>query len=564
MSSPQEQPELSELSVRYLTGEAAEPELARLLAALREEEPAAGRAARLIAEDQTIAGWFRAEQTPEFVARAYAAVGIRQRDAVFVGKAMRRVRRAAAIPLRRRRPFPGFSWGVRLGLAAALLVIVGGVLFHSVPPLAGGVAALTAATGVVHVGREGQVQPAREGMALDRDTEIRTDPGAAATVRYAGEESRLDIAEASSLVLSGRLGKRVRLERGRLRADVAKQPDDARMTFETRHAQIVVTGTRLTVEVLAAATRVEVEEGRVRARNRLSGETVDLSAGHRALIGRETAVAVAPVTGHRPAEPARRAGLCALYTFEEGTGPRVRDVSGVGAPLDLWIADPAAVRRLPGGGLELRRPTIIASREPAAKIAAACRTSHELTVEVWIRPADTTQGVPVRDASGGILHTGPSRIVTLSRDFDNASFMLGQWAEQFHCRLRTTLTASNGCPALATRPGSVSAALTHVVYTREASGRARCYVNGADATRGATGVQYLDEAWPIREGPVTAAGDFAPWRPDSRLALGDEFSRSRHWLGEYYLVAVYSHAISAEEVGSLFRAGLRRARVARQ
>ena len=49
--------------------------------------------------------------------------------------------------------------------------------------------------------------------------------------------------------------------------------------------------------------------------------------------------------------PARvTAGLVVLYDFAAGGGNIVPDVSGVGASLDLTIADPGAVTWLPGGG----------------------------------------------------------------------------------------------------------------------------------------------------------------------------------------------------------------------
>ena len=51
-------------------------------------------------------------------------------------------------------------------------------------------------------------------------------------------------------------------------------------------------------------------------------------------------------------------GLLALYTFDEGSGSTVHDVSGVGTPLDLTIANTGAVSWLPSGGLTFNSATI--------------------------------------------------------------------------------------------------------------------------------------------------------------------------------------------------------------
>jgi len=132
------------------------------------------------------------------------------------------------------------------------------------------------------------------------------------------------------------------------------------------------------------------------------------------------------------------AGALVLYTFSDG-GNAVRDVAGVGQPLDLTIAQPGAVTWAPGGGLEVRKSTLIASAGPATKITDAVRASGAFTLEAWVRPANTTQA-------------GPARIVTLSRDPGARSFTLGQDKTGYLVRFRTTATSENGEPPVAS-PG---------------------------------------------------------------------------------------------------------------
>ncbi|MGQ9731309.1 MAG: LamG-like jellyroll fold domain-containing protein [Candidatus Zipacnadales bacterium] len=128
-------------------------------------------------------------------------------------------------------------------------------------------------------------------------------------------------------------------------------------------------------------------------------------------------------------------GPIVLYTFAEGEGDTVRDVSGEGEPLDLAIADPQSVTWLTGGGLAVRDSTLIASAEPATKVIQAIQRTGAITVEVWVKPATLTQG-------------GPARIVSLSLDPGQRNFTLGQAGGAYEMRFRTTTTSPNGEPSL--------------------------------------------------------------------------------------------------------------------
>jgi hypothetical protein len=76
----------------------------------------------------------------------------------------------------------------------------------------------------------------------------------------------------------------------------------------------------------------------------------------------------------------------------------------------------------------------------------------------------------------------------------------------------------------------VSTRVSHVVYTREASGRATIYVNGIPRARRIVG------------------GDLSNWSEGFRLALANEATGGRPWFGEFHLVAIYGRALSAREV----------------
>jgi hypothetical protein len=218
-------------------------------------------------------------------------------------------------------------------------------------------------------------------------------------------------------------------------------------------------------------------------------------------------------------------GLQALYTFDAGEGTVVPDVSQVGAPADLVIAEPAKVEWSPTG-LTLSSATMLVASEPAKKIAIACMATNEITIEAWVTP--TKLDAPA----------GGARIVTLSIDDENRDFMLGQRDAAYLVRLRTTETNANGSHPWALTPeGAVELHQQHVVYTRGAGGTARFYVNGAKG-----------EGQPI-------PGDLSTWSKIYDLALGDELTGGREWLGTYHLVAIYDRALTAAEVAQNYAAG---------
>src|SRR5919108_2349613 len=219
-----------------------------------------------------------------------------------------------------------------------------------------------------------------------------------------------------------------------------------------------------------------------------------------------------------------RDGLQALYDFRSSSGEIVKDCSGVGLPLDLRITSPEAVRRAEGS-LEVRGKTLIRSEKPASKITDAVRQSGEFTIEAWIRAADANQN-------------GPARIVTLSRDPNERNVTLGQDGNRFDARFRTSQTSANGIPSLSSASRSVTAELTHVVYTRDRIGRAQIFVNGNQSVE------------------LTIPGATSNWDGSFRLALANELTSDRPWLGTYHLVAIYSRKLSSPEIQGNFKAGV--------
>ncbi len=223
--------------------------------------------------------------------------------------------------------------------------------------------------------------------------------------------------------------------------------------------------------------------------------------------------------------PAQRAtrDLQALYDFSSASGPVIKDRSGTGQPIDLRLGNAKGVDRSKGT-LKIRRGTLVQSQKPARRLVGAVKRSGEITVEAWIKPADTRQ-------------SGPARIVSLSHNSTNRNITLGQDGDTFDVRFRSTRTSNNGIPSLSTGTRSLTTRLTHLIYTRERSGRSRIYLNGKKAAE------------------TSIPGDPANWNQDYHLLLGNEGDGTRPWLGSYHLVAVYSRGLSSSEVMANFKAG---------
>ncbi|HAV62750.1 MAG TPA: hypothetical protein DCY13_10325, partial [Verrucomicrobiales bacterium] len=217
-----------------------------------------------------------------------------------------------------------------------------------------------------------------------------------------------------------------------------------------------------------------------------------------------------------------RTGLQVIYDFHVQEGEVVRDRSGIGNPVDLKIGKPEAVRWA-DGALEVTGGTRIQAGKVPVRLVESIRRSGELTIEAWIQPATLNQ-------------SGPARIVTLSASGSQRNFTLGQDGDRFDIRLRTTQTGVNGTPSLALDKGSLTTNLTHIVYTRDRTGRTRVYLNGELAKE------------------ETIKGTLINWE-HFRLGLANEFGDDRQWKGTFHLVAVYSRDLLPEEVRQNHAAG---------
>ncbi len=220
--------------------------------------------------------------------------------------------------------------------------------------------------------------------------------------------------------------------------------------------------------------------------------------------------------------PRVTANLQVRYDFNEGSGSTVNDTSGVGTPLNLTIANPANVTWLPGAGaLSIDTSTVLASAGAASKVIDAVRISNSITVEAWI-------------AAGNLTQNGPARIVSIENDTNTQrNLIFGQAGNRFETLVRTT----SGSRMLQSPANSVTLNKVHLVYTRNSTGQAVMYIDGTQVAS------------------QTATGNFSTWFITFRLALANKPDGSEPWLGDLYLVALYSRDLTSAEVMQNFMAG---------
>lgn len=213
-------------------------------------------------------------------------------------------------------------------------------------------------------------------------------------------------------------------------------------------------------------------------------------------------------------------GLTAYYPLMVGAGGAAPDRGPVPGRLDLslsggaeWIAGRNGIR-LPGSGKLERRS--------APELRQALASTHELTVEVWLRASILEQ-------------YGPARVLTFSKDPWSRNFMIGVDGADVRVRLRTTDTDDNGTPDVRFKD-AVSTELEHYVVTFGA-GLVSLYRNG------------------VLFGAEERSGDLSNWATDYALVLGNETTDDRPWQGEIYQAAIYDRVLSDLEIQRNFEAG---------
>jgi hypothetical protein len=174
-------------------------------------------------------------------------------------------------------------------------------------------------------------------------------------------------ADGSSLVLdagarlaieAGTDGTRLRLERGELEADIARQPAHRMVVLTTALARVEVIGTRFTLAAAPTRTRLDLEHGVVRLTRLSDGAALEMHADQTATVADGAAFAVQPL--HPPAA-GTEASIGEVPLFANG-------LAGWTQQHGSWSLDGEVVRGSGDGGTAR-----LLSRHPYGDLVLTCR-----------------------------------------------------------------------------------------------------------------------------------------------------------------------------------------------
>ncbi len=299
----------------------------------------------------------------------------------------------------------------------------------------------------------------------------------------------LELAAGSQLTLHAGPVPRCTLHSGRLRATVEPQTTHPAWAIATPHATLSVLGTRFTIVVDAAATRLAVETGAVRV------ATGDGSSSERVAAGESLR---ATTTGL-----AREPQLIARWTFDATDGRTTPDVSGNGHRLQT-VSDARWGEGLAGGGARLDGEGVLHVEDHDAFDLNAA------TLCLWLKPAEPLPAQFARLDQGM-----PMEFISKMDWQAKAGYELVHpaFAEADTWRVRIghgdALTA-------AARPAPDGTGWIHLAASWEPGGAVRLHVDGVAVA-----------STPLAAQPVTAnaatlaiANRFAGWVDDVRIYDG--------------------------------------------
>lgn len=182
----------------------------------------------------------------------------------------------------------------RWGLAAAALLLISTMLAvvaarrdHATGTGADPLVAAHAIATVVDVGgsaeaqRDGRTTPLVPAAPIAAGDRIVVGEGSHLALAYA-DGTRLDLGPSTTLRMSAPGSDRLELEQGELDAAVTHRAAGKALVFSTSQARAEVIGTRLRLSVSSSATRLQVDEGRVRLTRLSDGAVAEIGSGHAA------------------------------------------------------------------------------------------------------------------------------------------------------------------------------------------------------------------------------------------------------------------------------------------
>ncbi|MEM8890736.1 MAG: LamG-like jellyroll fold domain-containing protein, partial [Bacteroidota bacterium] len=229
------------------------------------------------------------------------------------------------------------------------------------------------------------------------------------------------------------------------------------------------------------------------------------------------------------------------FTFGETGGNLIYDYAGTGEELNLRVRNRKQVKWT-DKGLQLlvqhddyKKNPKITSERSSRRLVESIKNSGEMSVEIWMKSANLKQ-------------IGPAELLSLEKNERRRNFALGQGPEGkpnknkaklpngsfLNARISASATDRDGEPGIQSPLNSLVLDTTHVVFTRDSSGKTALYLNGTCCAEG------------------KANGSLEDWEDDLNLIIGNDTRFSGPWEGELYHLSIYSKALSEKEVHAHF------------
>jgi len=283
----------------------------------------------------------------------------------------------------------------------------------------------------------------------------------------------------------------------------------------------------------------------------------------------------------------RRANAVVLYEFKETSGDIINDTSSIGTPLNLTIADASTAAISRGNGfIELKTRNLISSAAAATKVINACKTTNELTLEMWV---ENNESAKLTTGFYPAMTAQPNRLLALSTNLTKNNFYIGQFYDDndfYYSAINTSGNEKTATPGGSLNNPIKSIAnqiilpslevnsppnqtVQKIVMTLNAQKNAKLYLSDRDGS--------LSLAAKTSTGFGDTAANFSTWYTDAKLTLGNIAStfnevktapsdftgcdtaqsisansgckaNSRYWKGKIYLVAVYCKALTETQI----------------
>lgn len=176
-------------------------------------------------------------------------------------------------------------------------------------------------------------------------------------------------------------------------------------------------------------------------------------------------------------------------------------------------------------GIQFEKKGMLITKKQPSYLFSKLTKGTGLTIEIWVKAYNS-------------LQDGPARIISYSLNPYLRNFTLAQSKDKLIMRLRTTQTDLNGISPHLELPNVFDELGVQYIVVTFGHGQECVYINGQ-----------------LRKCEGRIRGNFSNWNPTYKLAIGNEVTGFRPWLGAIFYAAVYNRAITGKEVINHFANG---------